>query len=44
MNVKYLFQYVELCKSKNIVASWDGFKDYYNTNKKENDENEIYLD
>lgn len=38
MNVKYLFQYVELCKSKNIVASWEGLKEYY---KKENEEDEI---
>lgn len=29
MNVKYLFDYVELCKSKNVVASWQGLKNYY---------------
>ena len=34
LNVKYLFQYVELCKTINIVASWEGLKEYYNTNKK----------
>ena len=33
MNVKYLFQYMELCKSKNIVASWEGLKKYYENNK-----------
>jgi hypothetical protein len=29
MNVKYLFDYIEECKSKNVVASWQGLKNYY---------------
>jgi len=33
LNVKYLFAYVELCKSKNIVPTWEGLKEYYNNNK-----------
>jgi len=33
LKVKYLFAYVKLCKNKNIVASWEGLKEYYNNNK-----------
>ena len=33
LNVKYLFDYVKLCKTRNIVASWEGLKEYYNNNK-----------
>ena len=33
LNVKYLFDYVKLCKSANIVATWEGLKEYYNNNK-----------
>ena len=29
MNVKYLFAYVDLCKSIDIVASWEGLKYFY---------------
>lgn len=33
MNVKYLFDYVKLCKQSNQLASWEGLKEYYNNNK-----------
>jgi hypothetical protein len=29
MNVKYLFDYVEQCQSKNVVANWQGLRNYY---------------
>ena len=33
LNVKYLFDYVKLCKSINIEATWKGLKHYYYNNK-----------
>lgn len=33
MNVKYLFDYIEICKSNNMISNWEGFKKYYINNK-----------
>ena len=33
MYVKYLFDYIEECNSKNVVASWLGLKNYYENMK-----------
>ena len=33
MNVKYLYDYLSVCKKKGIVGTWEGLKQYHTNNK-----------